>query len=172
MLVPRPSIVIPPSTPRPAAEAEARRVVEDVGEHVSEVTLVGRHARLEAALEEMPAPVVAAVEAHRVEAVQPLHAPRELGLRRLDQDVEVVVEQVPDVDRPAEPRLDLHEQLPPRLAVEVVEHDRPLLDAPADDVVPGGTGQLRARNPRHPATVAPRRLARKCPNRPTSRDSP
>jgi hypothetical protein len=77
-------------------------------------------------------------------------------LRRLDQEVEVVVEQHPDVNPPAEARLDLDEQLVPGLSIEVVEHDSPLLDAATDDVVPGGAGKLRARNPRHPSRLAPR----------------
>jgi hypothetical protein len=85
----------------------------------------------------MPDAVVATVEAHRVDAVEPLHAIREVGLRPLDEQVEVVVEQTPGVDPPAVPPLNLDEQLEPRLAVEVVEHDPPLLDAAADHVVPG-----------------------------------
>jgi len=51
--------------------------------------------------------------------------------------VEVVVEQVPDVHFPAEALRDLGEQLEPRLSVAIVEHDRPLLDTAADDVIPG-----------------------------------
>jgi hypothetical protein len=42
------------------------------------------HARLEAALEEVADPVVPAVEADRVEAVQALQAGRELRLGRSD----------------------------------------------------------------------------------------
>jgi hypothetical protein len=105
--------------------------------------------------------VVAAVEADRVQAVQALHAARKLGLRRLDQEVEVVVEQDPDVNRPAEPGFDI-EQLPvPSLAVEVVQHDRPLLDSAADDVVPRRARELRAGDARHPAEAnAARRSAK------------
>jgi hypothetical protein len=136
------------------------------------VALVCDHTRLEAALEEVSAAVVAPVEADRVEAVEALHAGRELRLGRLDQDVEVVVEQVPDVNFPPEARLHLAEELVPGLAVEVVEHDRALLDAAADDVVPGGARQLRTRNPRHQLTVAPGRRERNRPERPSSRDSP
>ena len=119
-----------------------------------EVALVRDHARLEPALEEMAAAVVAAVEAHRVEAVQPLHAPRELGLRRLDQQVEVVVEQVPDVDLPAEPRLDLERAACTKPRDRGRRARSPLLDAAADDVVPGRAGQLRPRNPGHPSEAS------------------
>jgi hypothetical protein len=156
----------PEPAPRPSPEPEAGRVVVDVRDHPVEVALVRDHTRLEAVLEEVAVADVAAVEAHGVEAVQPLHPPRELRLRRLDQDVEVVVEQVPDVDLPAVARRDLDEQLVPRLPIEVVQHDPPLLDAAADDVVPGGAGEEPARNPRHEPTVPPRARRRKCPNRP------
>jgi len=71
-------------------------------------------------------------------------------LRRLDQQVEMVVEQVPDVNLPAEALLDLDEQLVPGFAVEVVDDDRPLLDSAADDVVPRGARELRSGNARHP----------------------
>src|SRR3990170_3234450 len=70
------------AAPGPASQPDAGRVVEDVGDQRLEVVLVGGHAGLEAALEEMPAAVVAAVEADRIEAVQALHAQRELRLRR------------------------------------------------------------------------------------------
>jgi hypothetical protein len=73
MRLPGASIVVEPTAPRPAAQADSGRVVEDVGDHLFEVALVRDHARLEAALEEMAGAVVAAVEAHRVEAVQALH---------------------------------------------------------------------------------------------------
>jgi hypothetical protein len=97
----------------------------------------------------MPAAVVAAVEAHGVQAVQTTHAVRQLRLRRFDQKVEVIVEQDPDVHLPAEARLDFEEQLVPGFAIEVVKDDRPLFDAPADHVVPGGAGELRPWNPWH-----------------------
>jgi hypothetical protein len=114
------------------------------------------HARREPILEEVAAACIAPVEAHRVHAVEPLHPARELGLPRLDQQVEVVVEQVPGVHAPAEAPLDVEEELEPGLAVAIVEHDRPLLDATADHVVPGRARQLAARDPRHCSTL-PRR---------------
>jgi hypothetical protein len=95
------------SAPRPAAETDSGRVVEDVGGDLVEVALIRDHAGLEAALEEVSGAVVAAVEAHRVQSVQALHPARELGLRGLDQQVEVVVEQHPGVQLPAESSLDI-----------------------------------------------------------------
>ena len=61
--------------------------------------------RFEAAPEEVPAALIAAVEPHRVDAVQALHPPRERRLRRLDEEVEVVVEQIPRVQLPPVPAL-------------------------------------------------------------------
>jgi hypothetical protein len=87
-------------------------------------------------------------------------------LRRLDQQVEVVVEQVPDVDLPAEALFDLDEQLVPGFAVKVVDDDRPLLDSAADDVVPRGARELRARDARHPVEASAARRSAK----PSSRD--
>jgi hypothetical protein len=99
-------------------------------------------ARVEPALEEVTGARVPAVEADRVHAVQALHPARELGLRRLDEQVEVVVEQVPGVQLPAEPSRHLAQQPEPGRAIAVVEHDRPLLDAAARHVVVGGARQL------------------------------
>jgi len=130
------------------------------------------HAGLEPALEEVAGAVVALVEPDRVEPVQALHAGREVGLSGLDQQVEVVVEQAPDVHRPAEPAPDLDEELEPRFPVEIVEHDRPLLDAAADDVVPGGARELAARDPRHGPTLARTQRPRNCRERTCVRDSP
>ena len=163
--------------PRPTPETDSGRVVVDVGDDLVEVALVGDHAGLEPALEEVAAAVVAAVEAHRVQAVQAPHAVRELWLRRLDEQMEMVVEQDPDVNLPAEPRLDVEELLEPGLAIEVVEDDRPLLDSATDHVVPRGARELRARNARHPVEASARRRDETAPNdRPVPgtcpRDSP
>jgi hypothetical protein len=86
--------------------------------------------------------VVAAVEAHRVDAVQALHPGRELRLRRVDKEVVVVVEQAPDGHLPAVALPDAAEELEPRCTVEIVEDDSPLLDTAAHDVVPGRARQL------------------------------
>ena len=105
--------------------------------------------RLESALEEVAASFVPPVEPHGVDAVQALHPTGELRLRRPDEQVEVIVEQVPGMHVPAEAPLDVDEELEPGLAVEIVAHDRPLVDTPADDVVPGRARQLAPRDPGH-----------------------
>lgn len=87
------------------------------------------HARLEAALEEVADPVVAAVEPDRVEAVQALQAGGELGLRRPDDQVEVIRHQRPGMELPALSSGDISEQPHPGVAVERVEDDRAPLDS-------------------------------------------
>jgi hypothetical protein len=86
--------------------------------------------------------------------------------------VEVVVEQDPDMNPPAEPLFDLDEQLVPGFAVQVVDDDRPLLDATADDVVPGGARELRTGDPWHPSRLTPRDDARNRPPGTCPRDCP
>jgi len=137
------------ATPRPAAQADARRVVVDVVGDVREVLVALENARVEAALEEMPRARVAAVEPHRVDAVEALHPAGKLRLRRLDEQVEVVVEQVPGVQLPAEPLRHVDEKREPGLSIAFVQDDRPLLHAAARDVVVRRARQLAARNPRH-----------------------
>ena len=137
------------SAPGPAAEPDARGVLEDVLDNGVEVRVALDHAGLEPALKQMPAARVAPVEPHRVDPIQPLHPAGELGPGRLDEQMEVVVEEVPRVHLPAEAPLDVEEELEPGLAVEVVENNRSLLDAAADDVVPRGTRQPAARDSRH-----------------------
>jgi hypothetical protein len=131
------------------------------------------HPGRESVLEEVTAAGVAAVDPHCVDAVQPLHPAGELGLRGLDEQVEVVVEQVPRMHAPGEAPLHLEEELEPGLAVAIVEHDRPLLHAAADDVVPGRARKLAARDPRHEPSTVPRGLVpRNRREGTTSRDSP
>ena len=126
--------------PAPGREPDARRVLEDVLGDGLEIGIAFDYEALEAALKEVSDAGVAPVEADRVQAVEPLHPGRELGLGRLDEQMEVVVEQDPDVDPPREAALHVGQQVEPRLPVGVVLDDRPLLDAAADDVVPAGLG--------------------------------
>jgi hemoglobin-like flavoprotein len=73
--------------------------------------------------------VVPAVEALGVEPVEALHAGREQRLRRLHDEMEVVVQQHPGVQIPAETPDHVDEALLPPPTIEVVLHDRALLDA-------------------------------------------
>jgi hypothetical protein len=103
--MPRPSIVRCSRgerelTPRPAGKADAGRVLVDVRDDLVEIPLVLDHLALEPPLEEVADAVVAAVEADRVQAVQALHPGGELRLGRVNDEVEVVVEQAPDDEVP------------------------------------------------------------------------
>jgi len=62
------------AAPGPAAQPDPRRVLVHVLRDRDEVLVAVEDARVEAALEEMARAGVAAVEAHRVDAVEPLHA--------------------------------------------------------------------------------------------------
>jgi hypothetical protein len=137
------------ATPRPAREPDPRRVLEDVFDDVVEICVTLDDAGFEPILEEVTAAGVAPVEPHGVDPVEPLHPAGELRLCRLDEHVKVVVEQIPRVHPPGKASLDVEEELEPGLAVAIVAHDRALVDAAADDVVPGRARQLAARDPRH-----------------------
>jgi hypothetical protein len=65
--------VVAAAAPRPAAEADAGRVLVDILDHRGEVLVPLEHARLEAALEEVAGAGVAAVETDCVDSVQALH---------------------------------------------------------------------------------------------------
>ncbi len=64
--------------------------------------LILDRARLEAPLKEMADAAVPVVEVHRVQAVQVLHALRQLRLAALEHEVEVIAHQAVDVAAPAE----------------------------------------------------------------------
>ena len=137
------------ATPWPAAEADPRRVLEDVLDGGLEICVTLDDAGFETILEEVTAAGVTPVEPHGVDPVQPLHPTGQLRLCRLDEQVKVVVEQIPHVHPPSTAPLDVEEELEPGLAVAIVAHDRALVDATADDVVPGRARELTARDPGH-----------------------
>ncbi len=92
------------------------------------VVLRLEQACLEPSLEEMPTAVVAGVEPLRVQEAEPVHPLRQRALLGLDDEVEVVSEQAPGVRLPAEELL--HLSTPPRehAPVEIVAHDRNVID--------------------------------------------
>jgi predicted exporter len=113
------------------------------------VVVLLEHARLEAALEEVADPVIAAVEADRVEAVQALQACRELRLGRPDDEVEVVRHQRPGVELPGVSRGDVSKQTRPGVTVERVEDDRAPLDSTRRHVVVRRCRELATGPSRH-----------------------
>jgi hypothetical protein len=113
-----------------------------------EVALVVDHSRREAAGEEMPEAAMSFVERLRVAAVQTLEPPRELRLRRVQDDVVVRRHQAESVHRPPEPlraRAKEREEVP---AVGVVDEDVAPSDA-ARHHVEVAVGKARAENAGH-----------------------
>jgi len=104
---------------------------------------------LEATLEKVPNPVVAAVEAHRVEAVEPMHPGGELRLRRPDDEMEVVRHQRPDEHVPSEAQPDLAELSLPVVAVARIQNDRLPRDSACGDVVDRGCREVGWASSRH-----------------------
>lgn len=110
-------------------EADATRVFVHIVASGCEVLVAIDHPAIEPTLEQMPDPVVPAVESLCVESVQPLHPSREIRLHGLEHEVEVVVQQDPGMQDPVEATRCLVERSPPPGAIDVVEHDPPLFDA-------------------------------------------
>jgi hypothetical protein len=115
-------------------EAGLHGVVEDVFDRSPEVLLRLDDSRREAVAEEVPPAPVAAVEALRVDAVEPLHPDRKVLARGLEHQVVVVVEQAERLQAPARPDGDACEQAEELATVLVAHDDRALLDAPRADV--------------------------------------
>lgn len=83
-----------------AAETGPYRVERQVARQLEQVPVALDEDRIEASLEEMSVKGVAVVEGQRVSAVEPLHAGREIILRRLDYEVVVVRHQAVAVAKP------------------------------------------------------------------------
>jgi hypothetical protein len=96
----------------------------------------------------MAAAAIAAVELLGVDAVEAMHAVRELLAERLDDEVVVVRHQTESVDEPVVPARDGAEEAEKEAAVVVVEVDGRLRDAARDDVV-NAVGEDVAREPSH-----------------------
>jgi hypothetical protein len=96
---------------------------------------------------------VAIVERARVLAVQVAHAVREVGERRLHDEVVVVAEQAAGVHPPAVAALDAGQNLDEERTVAVVEEDRRLVVPLGANVVVGAGCEVAVRSS-HGATVA------------------
>ena len=88
----------------PCAEACADRIVEDVRARGREVVVPFDHPRREAVAEQVSGSAMALVESQRVDAVQAVEPPGEVGGCRLDDHVVVGGHQAEGVDVPAEAR--------------------------------------------------------------------
>ena len=118
------------------------RVVEDVVERVVVLILGLDHLRPEALAEDVVLTAMALVEGPSILAVEVSHSVREVGERRLDEQVIVVAEQAAGVEAPAVPPLDAPQDLQENRAVTVVLEDRPVVVPLRADVVIGAGGEV------------------------------
>jgi hypothetical protein len=87
------------------------------------VVLVADHPRPEAFLEQMSLSAMPAIETLRVQAVQPVHHPRQLLARPFDDQVVMGPEQRPGDEAGSEQIGGLVEEIDERGAVDVVDED-------------------------------------------------
>ena len=106
----------------------------------------------EAGLEDVADPRVASVEALCVDAVQLSHPEREVGERRLEEQVVVVAHQAVGQAAPAEALHDLDQQFEERLSVDLVVVDR-RARVPARGYVIDPAGNLQPKRPCHGASL-------------------
>jgi hypothetical protein len=126
----------------------AHGIPEDVFDHARQVRVADHAARSEAVAEEMPLPLVLAVERLRVDAVHPVKRRRQSGLRRLDHQVVVVSEQRQRVDAPAVIVDRVTQEREKREAVAAVAEDRAAVDA-FDPDVEDAVGEPSSERPCH-----------------------
>jgi len=93
------------------------------------VPLVAHDPGSEPAFEDVPAAPVPSVEQLRIAAVQALHAGREAGGGRLDDEVIVGVHQAVRLDAPAELPRGSREHVEEVQPVDVIAEDASVLDA-------------------------------------------
>jgi hypothetical protein len=134
------------------AEPGAHRVEDDVPRDAERVGIPLHEPRLEPAFEEVADAVVAAVEARGVDAVQLAHPEREVRVRRLHHQVEVITHQAVGMADPAVAFDDLREDTEEPLPVGRVAEDRGAFVAAGVDVVEGVL-ELDAQRPGHDARV-------------------
>lgn len=124
-------------------------VVQDVVDGVAEVALGVDDPRREACAEEVAGALVPQVEAERVRAVEPLDAGGELRLRRVEDEMDVVVHEAEGVAVPpvaVDGRSEAPEIAEP---VVVVADDRGAVD-PTRGHVEITVGESRTEHARHP----------------------
>jgi hypothetical protein len=129
-----------------ARKRDPLQVQDDVARALEQVALTLDEQGAVATAEEMPGAPMAAVEVLGVDPVQLAHGAGEVGHRRLDEQVEVVLPQAVGVAEPAEAGADAFQALEPEPAVAVVAHDRLALVAARRHVVEGaGNSRRRGR---------------------------
>lgn len=112
-----------------------------------------------AALQEMPATIVTAVEVDGVGRFETVHELPEVGPRRLDHQVDVVGHEAEQVQTRLEPLDALAEHAQKPLAVGVIVEDRPPFVAPGRHVI-HGPFVFDPLRPRHTVILSGRRPQR------------
>jgi hypothetical protein len=102
------------------------------------VFVVPDHLRVEALLEQVADAIVPFVEPLRVDAVEAVHATRDVLQRGFDDEVKVVVEQAVGLNAPTEARGRGREEAQPACAIRIVGDDRHPRDAAHSEVVATG----------------------------------
>jgi hypothetical protein len=121
------------------------------------VLLVTDHLGVESLLVQVADAFVSLVEALRVDAVEAVHAERDVVERPLDDEVKVVRQEAVDVEPPAEAGRRSGQQPKPAPPVDVVDDDGHLRDAANREVVSAGGRQNATRQTSHAETVEPKR---------------
>ena len=119
--------------------------------------LVADHLCVESLLVEVTDAFVSLVETLGVDAVEAVHAERNVVERPLDDEVKVVREEAVDVKPPAEAGRRSGQEPKPAPPVDVVDDDRHLRNAPNREVVSAGGRQNATGQASHAETVEPKR---------------
>src|SRR5439155_9618128 len=93
-------VAVPPTLARRLAPPSLDRVPRDVTRRPEKTWPVLNETRLEAALKKMTDAIVTAVEALCIDGVDEVHARREVGIRRTDEEVVMVLHEAEGEQRP------------------------------------------------------------------------
>ena len=115
--------------------ASSHRVKVDVSRQAEDVRVAPNHAGTEAALEEVPAALVAAVEVDAVRGLEAVHEVAEIARRRLDHQVDVIGHQAEHVQANVMGLDAVSQAVEKPLAVAVVEEDVPPIIPANGDVI-------------------------------------
>jgi hypothetical protein len=118
----------------------------------------------EAPFEDVSDEAVASVDAQRVALVEPEHPDRQVGLRRLEQEVVVVGHQAIAMASPAQVVDDLRQVGKEPCAIEIVVDDRRTPHAARRDVVCRSGCQNELAWPLYVVTVTTSAEPRQCPS--------
>ncbi len=137
---------------RSVAEVCPDRIQDDVAAVLEELGVAFDQVRSIPALKDVAGTLVPLVEPLRVRAAEVAHACAPGGLRRLDEQVEMVRHRAVRVTVPGEPLDGTRKHPQPGLVIAVVTEQRPL-QVPAREDVKEAPGDLRSEASGHATTV-------------------